>query len=272
MYEAHWRLARRPFENQTTAEFYYPGESHQGALLKLRYAVENARDAALLAGAAGLGKTLLLRTLLKQLPEEFSPRVHLVFPRMPEEQLLATLAEGLDGQTGEPAKDIHTSLRRIEQALARAAEEGRRPVVVIDEAHTLRQTGGLETLRLLLNLQVEERTALSLILCGQPSLLTALDRLPDLEQRLGVKCLLRPFHLEETVSYVRHRLAAAGAERGIFDDSALESLHLLSQGIPRPINRLGDLALHIGVAEERKSITSEQVEAVAGELVAIRAD
>ena len=93
MYEPYWQLETKPFENTSDARFYYPSESHQGALLKLRYALQNQRAAALLCGPAGLGKTLLVRTLARQLPETFRPFVHLVFPQLPPDQLLAYLAD-----------------------------------------------------------------------------------------------------------------------------------------------------------------------------------
>ena len=104
---------------------------------------------------------------------------------------------------------------------------------------------------------------------GQPQLLPALERLPALEARLGVKCLLRPFNLEETISYVSHRLTAAGAEHEIFTSEALTALYQLTGGNPRRINRLCDLALLIGYAEEQVRINAPQVEAVCNELVTV---
>src|SRR5262245_58963004 len=94
MYESYWGLNCRPFDSGLDA-FYYPCEAHQGALLKLRYTIENRRGAALLAGPAGAGKTLLVGALQRQLPESVAPFVHLVFPQMPGPQLLIWLAEEL---------------------------------------------------------------------------------------------------------------------------------------------------------------------------------
>jgi general secretion pathway protein A len=110
---------------------------------------------------------------------------------------------------------------------------------------------------------------MTVLLVGQPSLLPVLDRMPELDERLAVKCLLRRLTLEETISYVHHRLQATGASREIFDVSALEAVHNLSLGVPRRINRLCDLALLIGFAEERTTITHQQIEAVSQELVAV---
>jgi type II secretory pathway predicted ATPase ExeA len=100
-------------------------------------------------------------------------------------------------------------------------------------------------------------------------LLPALERLPALEARLGVKCLLRPLNVEETISYVNHRMTAAGAPREIFSGEALSTVHELTGGNPRRINRLCDLALLIGYAEEQVRINAPQIEAVCNELVTV---
>ncbi|HTN75401.1 MAG TPA: AAA family ATPase, partial [Pirellulaceae bacterium] len=155
MYEAYWQLAAKPFESTSDARFYYPGESHQGALLKLRYAIENRREAALLVGPAGLGKTLLIATLARQLSSNIAPLLHIVFPQMPPEQLLAYIADELSGETSNTTPTIDRSIRRIQNKLIENVAAKRHAVLVVDEAHLLRETGGLETLRLLLNLQVD---------------------------------------------------------------------------------------------------------------------
>lgn len=270
MYKAYWQLHSRPFENGTDPRFYYPSEVHQGALLKLRYAVENARGAALLTGAAGSGKTLLVHSLKKQLDATFSPLVHLVFPQMPVSELLAYLAAEI-GALPNPAAvaTIDESVRRLQQFLIENARRGCHAVIAIDEAQLLLDSGALETLRLLMNFEAASKPALTLLLVGQPQLLPALERMPSLEARLGVKCLLRPLNLEETVSYVNHRMTAAGAAREIFTSEALSALHQLAGGNPRRINRLCDLALLIGYAEEQVRINAPHIEAVSNELVTI---
>ena len=271
MYESHWQLAARPFDHSADARFYYPGESQQGALLKLRYALENRRGAALLTGAAGLGKTLLAQTLTRQLGESLSPRVHLVFPQMPAGQLLAYLADQL-GAGGGPTLTIEQSLRRIETRLRENAKAGKHAVIVIDEAHLLDDSQALETVRLLLNLEQDARPLASFLLTGQTSLLLAIERRPDLEERLAVKCLLRRFKPEETMGYIQYRLTAAGAKRSIFTDGALEAIHQETLGIPRRINRLCDLALLVGFAEELSSIGPDQISAISEELAVAAAE
>ncbi len=272
MYEAYWQLTEKPFENGWDRRFYYPSETHQGALLKLRYGAENHRGAVVLSGAAGLGKSILVQSLREQLPEDFSPFVHLVFPQLPCDQLLAYLAD----QFAAPRTSTQTSpqtagqsVQRIEQALAENTRQGRHAILVVDEAHLLTDSATLETLRLLLNFDLVGRPGLTLVLVGQPPLLTNLDRASALNERVGIKCLLRPLNVEETISYVQHRMNAAGAEQPVFEQPALEAIHELTHGTPQRINQLCDLALLIGFAEERHTISADAVESVFGEMEAV---
>ena len=186
MYESYWQLRQKPFENNADPQFYYPGESHQAALLKLRYAVENRRGGALLAGASGTGKTLLVNMLRGMLGEGFTPFVHLVFPQMATAELLAYLAGELDGASvpsGRPG--VHESVLRIQHALADNTRRGRHAVLVIDEAQLLDNGNTLETLRLLLNFQPDNQPGLTLLLVGEPGLLSTLSRIPHVGRAAG---------------------------------------------------------------------------------------
>lgn len=267
MYETYWQLDTKPFEHHAEPRFYYPSESHQAAMLKLRYAIENRRGAALLAAPSGMGKTLLAQTLARQLAETHRPWAHLVFPQMPPDQFLAYLAAELTGAPVAEAPTIEQSVRRLRQFLGENNAAGRHAVVVIDEAHFLADSAVLDTIRLLLNFQHEHAPAWTLVLSGQPTLLPALERFPELDDRLDVKCLLPRFSLEDTIAYVSHRLHVAGGDRSIFEPAALETVHQLSGGIPRRINRLCDLALLVGFAEEFEAVKAAHVESVAEELI-----
>ena len=272
MYTSYWQLERRPFEAGTDTAAYYPSETHQAALLKLRYSIENARGAAALVGASGGGKTLVARILADQLPSDLTPVIHLVYPRMATAELLAYLAAELAGGDDAAAGvTVGESVRAIEASVSRNAREGRHAVVIIDEAHLL-EADALEALRLLLNFEVASRPALTLLLVGQTRLLSAVDRVPCLGERLGVRCLIRALAPEETFVYVEHRLRSAGAARSIFTHEALEAIHELSQGNPRQINRLCDLALLIGFAEERTEIEAADLSAAADELTLVAAE
>jgi type II secretory pathway predicted ATPase ExeA len=273
MYENYWHLTQKPFENTADPRFYYPAESHQAALLKLRYAVENHRGAALLAGPSGSGKTLLATMLRGTLSPHCTPLVHLVFPQMSSADLLAYLADEFDGggqivETG----DVQMSVRRIERFLSANAAKGQHAVVAVDEAQLLENTQTLETLRLLLNFEAGGQPALTLLLVGQTSLLPTINRMPQWEERLAVKCLLRALNESETAAYVEHRLRVAGSPHSILDPNAIPTLQELTGGIPRRINRLCDLALLVGYAEEQQMLSAGHFESVCRELVAMTAD
>jgi len=270
MYECYWKLQQKPFASGCDPRFYYPGQSHQAALLKLRYAVENGCGGALLAGPSGSGKSLIVSVLRSVLAERFSPVVHLIFPEMSTESLLGCLAEELD-RAAEPAsvQSVHHSVRRIERFLGENAKQGKHAVVIIDEAHLIESGRTWEALRLLMNFEWEGRPAMTLLVVGQPGILPILDRMPQLEERLGVKCLVRPLAAKETAEYVQHRLSVGGATQNCFEAEALDTLHQLTHGIPRRINRLCDLALLVGYAEQRSSISGEQFEAVCQELITV---
>ncbi|NLF06653.1 MAG: AAA family ATPase [Pirellulaceae bacterium] len=273
MYETYWQLTQKPFDNAADPRFYYPGESHQAALLKLRYAIENRRGGALLCGPSGSGKTMLTTMLRGALDECFAPFVHVVFPQMPANELLAFLADEFDGETAVEGKtDVVRSVRRLERALNANAKKGRHAVVAIDEAHLLDGPESFEALRLLMNFEYNGSPALTLLLIGHPSLLPTINRMPQWEERLSVKCLLRPFNEPETAGYINHRLRVAGAGRPLVEPDAVPTLQELTHGIARRINRLCDLALLVGYAEEQPSLGAEHFETVSRELVAVSPD
>ena len=91
----------------------------------------------------------------------------------------------------------------------------------------------------------------------------------ELEERLAVKCLLRPFSEQETTDYVAHRLDVAGARQTLFETEAMSALYRLTHGVARQINRLLDLALLIGYADQRRAISAAHLEAVSQELVTV---
>jgi general secretion pathway protein A len=241
-------------------------------MLKLRYAIENRQGAALLCGASGSGKSLLVQQLRQHLNDKCQPLVHLVFPQMPAESLLAYLADELTAtptNASSSTAPIEQTVRRLQQFITQNAAEEKHALIAIDEAHLINDTRTFEALRLLLNFEQDAKPAFTLLFVGQPGLLVQFERMPAFEERLGVKCLLKPFSVDETAAYVNFRLQAAGAKAAIFEPEAMETLHTLSHGLARQINRLCDLALLVGYADERHSIGSEQLEAVADELITV---
>lgn len=275
MYEGYWQLDRNPFDDDADLRGFFRSATHQATLLKLRYLIENGKGAGLLAGGTGIGKSYLLQVLCRQLAEPFGPFVHLVFPQMSASELLSWLAVelGAGEDTGRRDADrLDHTLRQIDGRLRKLGEEGRHPVIIVDEAHLIEDVQVFQALRLLLNLPQQNGCRLSLIFAGQNELLNTVRRLGQLEERLAVKCLIRPLSSDETTSYVSCRLEAAGATRPIFAPEAMQPLFELSGGIPRRINRLCDMALLVGFADESDQISAEQIEAVAEELTAVAPD
>lgn len=275
MYENHWNLHRRPFENKIDNDFYYPAETHQAAILKLRYAIENRRSAAVLCGPSGMGKTLIIDALDQQLDTQFSPLCHIVFPNMDSEQMIRYVIDYVDPTTEEVIHETSNDLIRFEQFLMENLENNKHAVVFVDEAHLLEQNDLLESLRLMLNIGANQspgESAWTLVLVGQPMLLSQVERYHALDERLSVKCMLNRLIPEESIAYIQHRLRQAGADvEAVFDYPALEKIHALSEGIPRRINRLCDLALMVGYAEDRTIIGADIIENVHGDLAAPRA-
>ncbi|MEM7475560.1 MAG: AAA family ATPase [Planctomycetota bacterium] len=274
MYENHWNLTRRPFENRLETDAYYPSETHQAAILKLRYAIENRRSAAILCGQSGMGKTLVVDALTRQLGQEFAPTCNLVFPHMDSHQLLQYVVDCLDAG-GEESENPSGNLIRFEKFLGANLEKGQHALLVVDEAHLLEENNLLEPLRLLLNLEAkksEGESAWTLVLVGQPILLSHVERNHALDERMSVKCMLNRFTVEESIAYIEHRLRVCGADLAeVFEYPALERIHLLTEGVPRRINRLCDLTLMVGYAEEHPLVTQETVDNVQQELVTPRA-
>ncbi len=193
--------------------------------------------------------------------------MRLVFPQMSAGELLAYLADELRApSSASPRYTVDESVRRLQSFLADNAAQGRHAVVVLDEAHLLEDEHAWDAIRLLLNFGGGVHPSLTFLLAGQPSLLTQMERRPQLDGRLGARCLLDRFTLEETFSYIHHRLTVAGASRPIFEAEAIEALHEFAFGVPQQINRLADFALLVGFADELSTIGRPQVEAVSQEL------
>jgi type II secretory pathway predicted ATPase ExeA len=272
MYLDYWQLDSKPFEPACDARSFYRGASFQSAINKLRYAIENGRAAGMVAGTAGVGKTLLIETLRQQLSETYQPFVRIVFPQMSERDLLVYLAEQFGAPPADPPRyTIEESLRRLEYIFADNVSRKRRAIIVVDEAHLLEDSGLLEPLRLLLNLGPIGATPFTLLLVGQPTLGPMIQRHGALDERIDIKVLLPTLSADETAEYIAHRLEAAGATREIFAADALRTAHQLTGGVPRRINRLCDLALLVGFANGQHAIDSQSLHAIHGELVTVPA-
>jgi general secretion pathway protein A len=274
MYSKNWKLNRRPFENTLEPDFFFPSQTHQAALLKLRYLIENQKGAGVLVGPTGIGKTFVTQRLIQEMSNDAGPWLNVLFPTMSADDLLTDIAMRLSG-----ASDVRDSvlprsaaLRIIERSLDEHAHAGRHPVLIVDDAHLIDDPATLQTLELLLNFQQPPQRAFSLILLGDRLLLSRLARLPRFDERLAVRAMLQSLSPDETERYVRFRLEVAGARNAIFDDEAFAEIAELSAGVPRRINRLVDLALLVGYADSRGQLTAADVTSVSEELATVGVD
>ncbi len=265
MYEQYWKMQRPAFRALQPGDGFFPAHSHQSALLKFRFLIDHEQPAAALIGEPGVGKTFVLDRFLSDLAPANSPVIRLLFPLLTPSELVSYLARRLGGSEPFPAApDLW--LDHWEAQLARLQQEGRRPIVIIDDAQAIDDPLVWQTLHLLLNYRHGDRPAFTLVLCGQPELAGRLEHWPALCERFAFLCGLTAFTEEETAGYVRQRLERSGAATDLFQEAALARIHELSGGLPRRINRLCDFALLVGYADQLQQIATAQVDAVAEEL------
>lgn len=148
---------------------------------------------------------------------------------------------------------------------ARSCSAGKRPVLIIDEAHLIPSAEVFEEIRLLTNFQLDQKNLIPIILMGQPSLRQRLrhSTYRPLIQRIGLYYNIEPLSTEETMAYIRHRLKLAGATHDLFSEEALLSIYRLSRGIPRLVNTLCETALLIAFGKREKGVNEGIIKAVA---------
>jgi general secretion pathway protein A len=243
MYQSYFGLGEAPFSIAPDPRYVYLSQRHQEALAHLLYGVSGEGGFVLLTGDVGAGKTTICRCLLDQIPETCD--VAYVFnPKLTVEELLSTICVefGIDYPPGNAS--IKVFVDGLNEHLLAANARGRHAVLIIDEAQNL-SADVLEQMRLLTNLETNQRKLLQIILIGQPELATMLARpeLRQLAQRIVARYHLGPLSRAEVAAYVRHRLEIAGTTRQLFPASRMGRLYRLSRGVPRVINAICDRAL-----------------------------
>ncbi|RUO34378.1 hypothetical protein CWE13_12180 [Aliidiomarina shirensis] len=264
MYHDFFGFTQVPFSIAPDPEFLFLGPRHREGLAHLRNGLTGSGGFLLLTGEVGTGKTTLSRAILAELGDTLDV-AFVLNPMLSERELLATICD----QFGIPGRHEKASLKRLTDHLSRflqeAGEQGRNPVVLIDEAQHLLPSV-LEQLRLLTNLETDSRKLLSVVLIGQPELQELLQRreLRQVAQRIVARYHLLPLTFAETKDYIQHRLARVEANENIFNTAALKAVWQFSQGTPRLINLVCDRALQIAAREELQQVTGKHVaEAVA---------
>ncbi len=242
MYLAHFGLSELPFSLTPDPGYFFRYAGHQEALNVLLVALQSGEGFVKITGEVGTGKTLLCRTLLDVLDDQYVT-AYLPNPLLEPCDLYRAVAAEL-GLAELQWDDPHGLLKRIVTYLLKVAESGRRVVLCIDEAQSM-SDASLEAVRLLSNVETAKRKLLQIVLFGQPELDERLAGrgLRQLRQRLAFSHRLAPFGLKSTCGYVVHRLQIAGCDKPLFSRAALKTLHRCSGGIPRLINVIGHKAL-----------------------------
>ena len=243
MYTDYFGLTEEPFSIAANPRFLYMSTSHREALAHLLYGMGSDSGFVLLTGEVGTGKTTVCRCLLEQLPEN-TQVAFILNPRVSVIELLSSICDDLGiGYSGDDGS-VKTFVDAINRHLLARHASGCNTVVIIDEAQNL-SFEVLEQLRLLTNLETNERKLMRIILIGQPELgeMLARPEFKQLEQRITARYHLRPLQREEIGAYVEHRLAVAGRRKPVFSEQVLSKLYRKTGGIPRLINVICDRAM-----------------------------
>ncbi|MBI3454361.1 MAG: AAA family ATPase [Candidatus Rokubacteria bacterium] len=252
MYEAYWGLNAAPFQNVPDPKFFCPLPACQDVLEKLLYVVRHGKGGAILTGEVGCGKSTLSRVFLLQLEEDKYDIGLVINPSVPSEELLHEIALQLGVSPSGPQRSA--LFHAVTDHMLENARAGKSTVLIIDEAHTIRDEAVFEDLRMLLNFQLNDRQMLTLILLGAPELRDVMARHGSLQQRLPIRLNLSPLSEGEAAAYIEFRLEKAGATRPIFTAEAVKAIAGATGGIPRRINTLCDLCLFEGWKKRAKAV------------------
>ena len=270
MYAAHFGLKREPFSIAPDPRYLFMSERHREALAHLLYGVRGGGGFVLLTGEIGAGKTTVCRCFLEQVPKRCNV-AYIFNPKLTALELLQSICEEFRIEVHARASASATLKDHVDalnEYLLRTHAAGHNNVLIIDEAQNL-SIDVLEQLRLLTNLETNERKLLQIILIGQPELRDMLlkPELEQLAQRVVARFHLDPLAEEETAHYIKHRLSVAGMNGLIpFDREARHRIFELTRGVPRRINLLCDRALLGAYASGRQRVDKAIVDKAASEV------
>ena len=214
---------------------------HAETVARLTWAI-TTRSVAVLTGEVGAGKTVCVRAALASLDPSRHRPIYIPNPGIGTRGIHQQITMAC-GQ----APRFHTGslLPQAAAALAtEAAERGRTPILIVDEAQQLDHQQ-LESLRMLTNFDLDSTTCFATLLVGQPALRLKLTLgvLAALDQRIAIRARLDPMTREETSGYIKHHLGLSGRTDTLFSDDAITLIHETGRGLPRTTNNLAVNAL-----------------------------
>lgn len=254
MYLEYYGLTEPPFDITPNPRFLFYSAKHREAINHLLYGIRERKGFVQLTGEVGAGKTTLCRAMLEQLDGHFSTAL-ILNPVMSANELMQAIAMEFGLKVS--GLDRLDTLMMINQFLLQQVERHKETVLIIDEAQDLTDDL-LEQVRLLSNLETDNRKLLQIVLMGQPELRDRLNdhRLRQLRQRITVRYHLNSLDRYEVNHYIQHRLEVSGAKSGpYFTQPALWRVHGYSAGIPRLVNAVCDKALLAGFVQQTDRIT-----------------
>jgi general secretion pathway protein A len=258
MYHRYFGLDEQAFSIAVNPRYLYMSTQHREALAHLLYGVSSG-GFVMLTGEVGTGKTTIIRCLLEQLPDSADLAI-VMNPSASARDLLSSICDEFGVEYAPEETSIKVLTDKLSEFLVQNHRQGRKTIVLIDEAQLLR-ISTLEQVRLLTNLETNTQKLLQIILVGQPELneLLAKPALRQLSQRITARYHLRPLNLEETAAYIKHRLAVAGMPPGRhpFPPKIVRRVYQISRGIPRLINVLCDRMLLGAYSREATEIDAD---------------
>ncbi|MCR9279072.1 MAG: XrtA-associated ATPase [Pseudomonadaceae bacterium] len=266
MYEEHFGLTGKPFQLSPDARFFFPSNEHRRALSFLQYGIEQADGFIVITGDVGTGKTTLVQALLNDIDQSSALVSNIVTSQLAEDDLLQLVAMNLGLRVNNNSKAL--LLKDLERLFIQRSREGRRVLLIVDEAQNL-PAKSVEELRMLTNMQFEGRPLLQVFLLGQEEFRGTLlsEGFEQLRQRVIATYHLNPLKEDETRTYILHRLQTVGwNRRPDFEDDAFPAIFEFTDGVPRRINNLCDRLMLFAFLEEITTIDREVVTKVSSEI------